>query len=139
MTREVLSQYINLKQEIKLLERKIVEMEYREKHCVTDVVKGSSRQFPYLEHNVRVTGIDREYEKRMLKAIEKKKLQLTALKTRLEEEEIKIYEYIQNQEDSRTRQVLVYSYIEGLKQNEIAEIMHVDRSLVSKIISCCIK
>ncbi len=139
MTREMLSQYINLKQEIKLLENKIKEMEYREVQSVSDVVRGSSRQFPYIEHNVRVSGVDLEYERRMKRAIARKKDKLKELKVRLEEEEVYIYEYIQNQKDSRTRQVLVYSYIEGLKQNDVADIMHIDRSLVSKIISFCIK
>lgn len=139
ITREMLSQYINLKQEIKLLEQKIKEMECREVHCVSDVVRGSGRQFPYIEHNVRVSGIDLEYERRMEKAIAKKKAKLKELKLLLEEEEVYIYEYIHNQKDSRARQVLIYSYIDGLKQNEVADIMHIDRSLVSKIISFCIK
>lgn len=139
MTREMLSQYINLKHEIKLLENKIKEMEYREVQCVSDVVRGSSTQFPYIEHNVRVSGVDLEYERRIKRAIANKKTKLKELKARLEEEEVYIYEYIQNQKDSRTRQVLVYSYIDGLKQNDVADIMHIDRSLVSKIISYCIK
>lgn len=139
MTREMLSQYIDLKQEIKLLENKIKEMESREVQCVSDVVRGSSRQFPYIEHNVRVSGVDLEFERRMKRAIGRKKVQLKELKLRLEEDEVYIYDYIQNQKDSRTRQVLVYSYIDGLKQNQVADIMHIDRSLVSKIISFCIK
>jgi DNA-directed RNA polymerase specialized sigma subunit len=139
MTREMLSQYVDLKQEINLLENKIKEMESREVQCVSDVVRGSSKQFPYIEHNVRVSGVDMEFERRMKRAIGRKKVQLKELKLRLEEDEVYIYDYIQNQKDSRTRQVLVYSYIDGLKQNQVADIMHIDRSLVSKIISFCIK
>lgn len=139
MTKEELNEYLQLKEEIVLLKNKISELENREAQYSSDIVKGSSKHFPYTEHPIKLYGYDSEYEKDIIKSIERKKIRLKRLKLQREKEAEKLYEYINTRKESRTRQVLIYTYIDGKTQNDIAKIMHIDRSLVSKIIKECIK
>ena len=138
MTKEELSQYIDLKSEVKLLEEKIKELQERETQYSNDVVTGSSPNFPYTEYPVKIYGLDNEYEEKIIKSINRKELRLKRLKLECEEKAEQVFEYINSQKDSRTRRVLTYAYIDRLTQKKIAKIMHIDRSVVSRIITSAI-
>jgi DNA-directed RNA polymerase specialized sigma subunit len=139
LTKEELSEYTEQKKEIKLLEDKIKELNQREAYYSNDVVKGSSKHFPYTEHPVKIYGYDSEYEDKVVKSINRKQIRLRNLKIMCEEEAEKIFEFINAQKESRARQVLTYAFIDGKKQKDIAKIMHVDQSLVSLIITNAVK
>jgi RNA polymerase sigma factor (sigma-70 family) len=139
LTKAELSEYIRLGEEIKLLENKIKELEAPGAITSTDVVKGSSKHFPYTEHPIKITGMDEEYADKIEASIRRKAIRLKNIRIQREEEAERIFDFINSRKDSRTRQVLTYAYIDGKTQKEIAKIMHVDRSLVSLIISNAIK
>ncbi len=139
MTKESLSEYLRLKEEVKLLENKIKELNQREACYSNDVVRGSSKHFPYTEHPVKIYGYDSDYEDKIIKSIQRKQIRLKSLKLMCEEEAERVFEFINSQKDSRTRQVLTYAYIDGKPQKDVAKIMHIDQSLVSLIISRALK
>lgn len=139
MTKAELGEYIRLGDEIKLLENKIKELEASGSKTSTDVVKGSSKHFPYTEHPIKITGFDEEYADRVEASIRRKINRLKNLRLQREKEAEQIFEFINSQKESRTRQVLTYIYIDGKIQKEVAKIMHIDQSLVSLIISNALK
>jgi RNA polymerase sigma factor (sigma-70 family) len=139
LTKAELSEYIRLGEEIKLLENKIKELSSPGALFSTDIVKGSSKHFPYTEHPIKITGMDEEYANRIEASIRRKTIRLKNMKAQREEEAERIFEFINGQKDSRTRQVLTYTYIEGKTQKEIGGIMHIDRSIVSRVISGAVK
>lgn len=120
LDKETLSQYKDLKREIKLLEGKIKELEQREVQCSNDVVKGSSKHFPYTEHPIKLYGCDEEYENRIIRSIESKKMKLVKLKVECEEKENEIYDFIHEISDSKVRQIFMLKYIDNLSWLQIA-------------------
>jgi len=114
MTKKELKQIKHLKSEIEMLKKQIENLEYV---ITTDTVKGSTSYFPYIEHNVKITGIDyKDYNRRL------KKLQ-RMLRRRIEElidlvEQAN--EYIGSIEDSLMRQILTLRYINGLTWEQVA-------------------
>lgn len=139
MTKAELGEHIRLGDEIKLLENKIKELEAHGSKTSTDVVKGSSKHFPYTEHPIKITGFDEEYADRVEASIRRKINRLKNLRLQREKEAERIFEFINSQKDSRTRQVLTYVYIDGKTQKEVGKIMHLDQSIVSRTISSVIK
>jgi Transcriptional regulator, contains sigma factor-related N-terminal domain len=139
MTKAELGEYIRLGDEIKLLEGKIKELEQPGSLISTDIVKGSSKSFPYTEHPIKIIGLDEEYADQIEASIRRKSVRLKNMKLQREEEAERIFDFINSQKDSRRRQILTYAYIDGKKQREIAKIMHIDRSLVSLEISKALK
>jgi hypothetical protein len=118
--KEILLQYNALKNEINLLKAKIKELEQKEDYYTYDVVKGSSKSFPYIERTVKIYGIDQQYKERMMKTIRVKKDKLKALMLKCEEQEVEIYEFIEAIPDSSIRQVFLLRYIDSLTWLQIA-------------------
>lgn len=109
-----IEQYNDIKEGIKDLSNRIKEIEKQSK-IVKDSVKGSSAEFPYVQHTCVIEG--KEYNKRLERRKEllnKKKNELEIIKEQLE---IYINTKINNE---RIRQILEYKYIDELTWNEIA-------------------
>ena len=104
MDKKTLKQYKDLQNEIKDINKKLKNME---KETVSDSVK-TSGDFPYSVHNCIVEGVDNRmyhfYKRRLRKKLDK----LTDLRTQ-------IFDFIDGIEDSKTRQIFTYRYIDGLE------------------------
>lgn len=103
MTQKNLEQIIPLRNEIRQLKREIGGAS-----VIHDVVQGSDKDFPYLEHYEVVQGCDDD----TLLAKERVKY--------LVDKHNKLVRFIHDVEDSQMRQILRLRYIKGYKWQKIA-------------------
>ena len=113
MTKEELSKLRKIISEIEQIKR---ELESIEPEHVIDSVTGSSINFPYTQHSIKIEGYDgKRYECR----VQRIKNRLNRKKIELMEEKDMLTEYIYRLDDSDLRQILMYRYANGLTWGEI--------------------
>lgn len=126
MTKEELFKLTKIKSEIEQLKTQIDNIE--PEHSI-DMVTGSSIEFPYTKHSIKLEGYDYiTYESkvnRIRNRLSKKLIELT-------DEKDKLTEYIYNLKDSDLRQIFIYRYIDGLIWNEIGKKMNYSFETVKK-------
>ena len=135
MTEFELCQYRAIQKEIEDISLRINRFENMGTPMVSDRVKGSSKQFPYIAKHFYITGVDteaNEKRKRIIKELQKKRGEKL---NELLSMECRIHDYIYTIPDSEIRQIFVFRYIDGLSQEEIGLKLHMDRSGVSKRIT----
>ena len=117
MTKEELSKYYYLKQEIKQIEDKIKEIE-------STFMRASLINCEKFERK-----LSNPQEKRMI-LIEKYEQKLEIAINKSIEELIKIEEFINSIEDPENRMIFRYRYIELKSWNEISSLIHISRSAI---------
>lgn len=137
MDKDKLKQYIPLKKELEMLDKKLEKLYVRQENIpeVLGKVTGSSLDFPYTEVRTTVKMSEpkgNDAIKRLIRIKEKRKEEVDKLLTEIEE-------FIAGIPDSITRQVFELTYIEGKKQKEIAIIVRYSRSRISQIINNYLK
>lgn len=137
MDKDKLKQYIPLKKELEILDKKLEKLYVRQENIpeVLGKVTGSSLDFPYTEVRTTVKMSEpkgNDAIKRLIRIKEKRKEEVDKLLTEIEE-------FIAGIPDSITRQVFELTYIEGKKQKEIAIIIRYSRSRISQIINNYLK
>lgn len=115
MTKEELSKYYYLKQEIKQIEDKIKEID-------STFMRASLINCEKFERK-----LSNPQEKRMI-LIEKYEQKLEIAINKSIEELIKIEEFINSIEDPENRMIFRYRYIELKSWNEISSLIHISRS-----------
>lgn len=128
MTERELRQYRKIKKEIEDLERRIEKEEEKEEQIVKGVVKGSSKRFPYLNTRMSVDIYEPVQYDKSCKLIKKMSDKVMELQKAAEQ----IEDFIETIKDSEVRQILRYRFIDGLTQQEIAMLLHMDQSNVSR-------
>ena len=132
MIKEELSQIIKLKKEIKQLNQKLEELSYGDNEkIVTDKVRGSMSQFPYLPRSFTITGRE-EMSEECIKKRNEVGIRIRTKTQSLMEKINKAYEFIESIEDSIIRQILVYRYIDGLTWEQTGECMSYSWETVRK-------
>ncbi|MGH4125612.1 MAG: RNA polymerase subunit sigma-24 [Clostridium sp.] len=108
MTKEELSKLQKIISEIEQIKR---ELESIEPEYAMDSVTGSSINFPYTQHSIKIEGYDiKSYEhkvQRIQNRLNRKLIELV-------EEKDMLTEYIYSLDDSDLRQILMYRYVKGL-------------------------
>ena len=117
MTKEELSKYYYLKQEIKQIEDKIKEID-------STFMRASLINCEKFERK-----LSNPQEKRMI-LIEKYEQKLEIAIKKSIEELIKIEEFINSIEDPENRMIFRYRYIELKSWNEISSLIHISRSAI---------
>ena len=117
MTKEELSKYYYLKQEIKQIEDKIKEID-------STFMRASLINCEKFERK-----LSNPQEKRMI-LIEKYEQKLEIAINKSIEELIKIEEFINSIEDLENRMIFRYRYIELKSWNEISSLIHISRSAI---------
>lgn len=132
MTEQKLEQLISLKQEIKILSKKIQKLSCTTINMTSDKVQASMSEFPYISTYVNIIGGDRQQDNIINKAvnIEKKILKDRLKKAKSLEKEIRVF--IMSIDDSQIRQIIEYRYIDDLTWQEVGNIMNMDRTTVHK-------
>nr|DAG05050.1 MAG TPA: Protein of unknown function (DUF722) [Siphoviridae sp. ctuy39] len=130
-----LKRYRGNKSRLKRIDQKITELCSREVEVVSGKVVGSSEDFPYIEVRTSVQMYDPEENDNLNKQIRRKEAERLALWKEVHEVE----EYIENIPDPEIKEIFELSFVEGKKQQEIAEQLHIDRSYVSKKINSYLK
>jgi len=125
VTKKELSQIKNLNKEIVLLKKQIENIETLiNPEITTDIVKGSSPQFPYIEHTIKITGIDYNgYDKKVKRLRRQLQNRLNELMDKVAEAN----EYIAAIEDAEIRMILQCRYINGLTWDEIEKELYMSK------------
>ena len=135
MDKKTLKKYRSNKDRLIRIEERIQELCEREPTVVMGKVTGSSADFPYTEVRTSVQMYDPYEEENVRRQIRRKEAdRLLILK-----EQKEVEDYINGIDDPEIKEIFELSFIEGKKQNEVAEIVNIDRSYVSKKISDYIK
>lgn len=132
-----LTQYKALEREKRKLQAEIGKLYDKLENVpvVLGKVKGSSKDFPYIEQHVTVQMAEpRTADENARKILEKKK-RLRTVETELEE----IRTFVDGIEDATTRQIFEMAFLEGKKQREIGDEIGYSRSRISQIISDVLK
>ena len=135
MTEKELKEYQSLCQEIKSLDERIRKEQEKEIDIVAGKVKASMPEFPYTEIRVGVqmeNPEQAEASREILQIYQERKAQA-------EKKKLEIEKYIGSIGDSHLRLIFQYRYIDGLKQQEVARKVNLDRSRVSRKISNYLK
>lgn len=117
MTKEQLSEYRDLQKEIKRLQKRIENLKDVNQGKVTDIVKGSSIEFPYTQHPIQVEGFDAAH--RITYIIRMEGL-LRARKLKSINESMRIAEFICDIPKVKIRTIFEYRYYELLTWQQIA-------------------
>lgn len=131
MDKQSLMDYQKLKREQELLLRRIEALQKKEVRVVTGKVKASSRDFPYTEHRVSVQmdePVESDRIKRMLRIYRERQ-------EKIGQQMLQIEEFINGIDDPEIRQIFEMRFIEGRKLREIAEVVHLERSVIGKKIT----
>lgn len=124
MTKDILAQYCDLKEEVKDLRRRIdnkqKEIErIEEEGAVTDSVKGGYGG----EQHFKITGFPYPEYSRKKTALYLYKAQLENAELELLEMTNAVEEYIQSLDDSRMRRILRFRFIDDLRWYQVAQRM----------------
>lgn len=131
MTEIELRQYTSIKNEIADLEKRIEKEYSKEITVVAGKVKGSLACFPYTEVRTSVLLSDPTE----LAARDKLIATRETKKSQLEAKALEIETFVNCIEDSETRIIFKYRFLDDMKQREVAEMVNLERSTVSKRIS----
>lgn len=113
--KKALLEYTDVQVEVEDLQRRIEKIE-ENMDVVTDKVRGSSKNFPYTQHNVVIRGIEEE----QVKKIKKLREILRKEYDRLLEKQIAVEEKIAKIEDSRIRTIIRLKFIDKESWTQIA-------------------
>ena len=131
MDKQSLMGYQKLKREQVHLLRRIEALQKKEVPVVMGKVKASSRDFPYLEHRISVQmdePVESDRIKRMFRIYRERQ-------EKIGQQMLQIEEFINGIDDTEIRQIFELRFIEGQKQEQIAKVMHLETSSVSRKIS----
>lgn len=133
MTKEELGQYKSLKREIESLEKKLDKLYDRglDIPVVAGKVSASSKDFPYTPYRVGVLMDEPKMADELSRLIRIREQRLEKCRKLLRE----IEEFIDGIEDSETRMIFQYRYIDGMKLKEISKIVSLELSAVSVMIT----
>ncbi|MCM1264044.1 MAG: hypothetical protein NC313_15135 [Butyrivibrio sp.] len=125
MNKELLSSYRSKKEEISELRNKLLNMGESDTLIGNDTILNYTSGYPVPQ---AVVGVDQGKVKRYYKKIK-------ALSKECKE----IEDFIESIPDSLIRRIFRMHYIEGLSQKDIAKIIHMEKSNISKKISMFLK
>ena len=121
LRKNVLAQYVDLMQEVKEVEHRIMETEKRLKRLeeegeVTDTVKGGEGG---IQHYT-ITGFPSRDYSRTKTLLNTRKATLHSLKSEIEQSINEVQEFINEIEDSRDRRIVTMRVIDGLSWRQIS-------------------
>lgn len=119
------------KERLKRLEEKIQDLCSTEAEEVMGKVRGSSKDFPYTEVRTSVLMADPYEQEKIDKQIRKAEAERMLLKADIDE----VDEYIEAIGDSEIKEIFELAFVEGKKQQEVADIVGYSRGRISQIIS----
>lgn len=123
------------KERLKRLEEKIQDLCNMEAEEVMGKVRGSSKYFPYTEVRTSVVIPDPYEQEKINKQIRKKEAERMLLKAEVDE----VDEYIEAIVDPEIKEIFELAFVEGKKQQEVADIVGYSRGRISQIISGYLK
>lgn len=131
MDKKTLKKYKPNKDRLIRIENQIQELSERESTVVMGKVTGSSADFPYTEVRTSVQMYDPYEEENVRRQIRRKEAdRLLILK-----EQKEVEDYINGIDDPEIKEIFELAFVEGKKQQEVADIIGYSRGRISQIIS----
>ncbi len=131
MDKRTLKKYRPNKDRLIRIENQIQELSERESTVVMGKVTGSSADFPYTEVRTSVQMYDPYEEENIRRQIRRKEAdRLLILK-----EQKEVEDYINGIDDPEIKEIFELAFVEGKKQQEVADIIGYSRGRISQIIS----
>lgn len=131
MDKKTLKKYKPNKDRLIRIENQIQELCEREATVVMGKVTGSSADFPYTEVRTSVQMYDPYEEENVRRQIRRKEAdRLLILK-----EQKEVEDYINGIDDPEIKEIFELAFVEGKKQQEVADIIGYSRGRISQIIS----
>lgn len=137
MDKKTLKQYIPLKREQEMIEKKLDRLEEREDDVpvVYGKVKGSAPEFPYIETHMTVAM----WEPKRMDSIDRQRIINEKRKDQVDALLIEIEEFIAGIPDSIDRQIFELIFLKGKRQKDVADQVGLERSSISKRIDRCLQ
>jgi hypothetical protein len=136
ITRDDLADYLIMKKAIEVTKRKITNYQTLGVHAQHGKVNGSMATFPYIQKGFTVSGYDAPINKNIShEKIMHLKTVLSNQLRELEEKTVEIELFISNISDLTTKLIFTYTYIDGMRQEDVANELNLERSSISKRIS----
>lgn len=117
MTKEELSEYRMLQKEIRRLQDRIDKFKDINYDKLSDTVKGSSVEFPYTQHSIKIEGFDAEKRRKNIRKLGNilfKQIDKSEQKT------LEIAEFICSIESVKVRTIFEYRYYDLMTWQQIA-------------------
>ena len=130
-----LKKYRQNKARLFRIDKRLEELSGKDIDVVMGKVVGSSKSFPYTQIRTSVQMYDPYENDRINKQIKEKMAERMLVSTEIHEVE----DYIESIEDLEIKELFELLYVEGKKQREVAEIVNLDRSRISRKISDYLK
>ena len=131
MDKKTLKKYRPNKDRLIRIENQIQELSERESTVVMGKVTGSSADFPYTEVRTSVQMYDPYEEENVRRQIRRKEAdRLLILK-----EQKEVEDNINGIDDPEIKEIFELAFVEGKKQQEVADIIGYSRGRISQIIS----
>lgn len=131
MTKKELSTIASLNKEIALLRKNLYETKYGDRSIVSDKVVGSSAHFPWGQRSFAITDLELMSDS-CIKKREQIAQRISAKMDKLLDTVNKAYGYIDTIEDSTIRQILIYTYVNNVSQEQMAEEMGTSLATVQR-------
>lgn len=131
MDRKTLKKYRSNKDRLIRIENQIQELCERESTVVMGKVTGSSADFPYTEVRTSVQMYDPYEEENIRRQIRRKESD----RLRILKEQEEVEDYINGIDDPEIKEIFELAFVEGKKQQEVADIIGYSRGRISQIIS----
>lgn len=130
MDKKKLERYKPLKRELLMLNRQINKLEERREEIpvVMGKVQSSDHNFPFTERRVSVQML----EPRAADKIDKDIAQKYARRCCVESEMYEIENFIEDMPEGEAKRIFELYYLEGMTQNQVADIVALDRSRISR-------
>ena len=135
MDKQRLKKHKANKERLKRLEEKIQDLCSTEAEEVMGKVRGSSKDFPYTEVRTSVVMADPYEQEKIDKQIRKAEAERMLLKADIDE----VDEYIEAIGDPEIKEIFELAFVEGKKQQEVADIVGYSRGRISQINSGYLK
>lgn len=131
MDKKTLKKYKPNKDRLIRIEEQIQELCERESTVVMGKVTGSSADFPYTEVRTSVQMYDPYENENVRQQIRRKE----ADRLRILKEQEEVEDYINGIDDPEIKEIFKLAFVEGKKQQEVADIIGYSRGRISQIIS----
>lgn len=139
MTKGELEQLLDLRKEIRELDKKVERLQNQTVGKVTDKVHASMKEFPYTYTTKTITGYDEKVGKKQRRVLTDSELLLLKRRQQAVDAEYKISQYINSIEDSRIRRIISLRYEEGLSWEKVAQKLNCDRTYPEKLLTKYLK
>lgn len=130
MDKKRLERYKPLKRELLMINKQISKLEERREELpvVMGKVQSSDHEFPYTERRISV----QMFEPKEAHKIDREIVRKRARKRQIESEMEEVKEFIENMPEGENKRIFELYYMEGLTQTQVAEIVSLDRSRISR-------